>query len=95
LSQTAINSTEVLGNTKEIPEDHGRARPTYYVKLKELRIKAMNMTESYDVIIFDRYSGNKSDIPLIRRIPSRGLNILVKVLLRNKGKRYAVRLQDH
>jgi len=29
---------EVLGNTKEIPEDHGRARPTYYVKLKELQI---------------------------------------------------------
>ena len=28
---------EVLGNTKEIPEDHGRARPTYYVKLKELQ----------------------------------------------------------
>jgi len=44
-------------------------------------IKAMNMTESYDVIIFDRYSGNKSEIPLIRRISSRGLNILVKVLL--------------
>jgi glycosyltransferase involved in cell wall biosynthesis len=44
-------------------------------------IKAMNMTESYDVIIFDRYYRNKSEIPLIRRIPSRGFNILVKVLL--------------
>jgi len=31
---------EVLRNTKEIPEDHGRARPTYYVKLKELQINS-------------------------------------------------------
>ena len=38
-------------------------------------IKAMNMTESYDVIIFDRYSGNKSGIPLIRRIPLREFDL--------------------
>jgi glycosyltransferase involved in cell wall biosynthesis len=35
---------------------------------------------SYDMVIFDRYSKVENNIPLIRRIPSRGYNLLVRSL---------------
>lgn len=38
--------------------------------------------DSTDVIIFSRYSGGLSEIPLRRRILSRGFNALVRLLLR-------------
>jgi len=50
------------------------------IKFDEI-IKNLHYLDSYDVIIFDRYSNHDNDIPLIRRIPSRGFNILVRVLL--------------
>ncbi len=39
---------------------------------------------NFDVILFDRYSNRDNKIPLIRRIPSRGFNLLIRVLLRIK-----------
>ena len=33
---------------------------------------------SYDMVIFDRYSNRENHIPLFRRIPSRGYNLLVR-----------------
>jgi cellulose synthase/poly-beta-1,6-N-acetylglucosamine synthase-like glycosyltransferase len=50
------------------------------IKFNEI-IKNLHYLDSYDVIIFDRYSNHDNDIPLMRRIPSRGFNILVRVLL--------------
>jgi len=50
------------------------------IKFNEI-IKNLHYLDSYDAIIFDRYSNHDNDIPLIRRIPSRGFNILVRVLL--------------
>ena len=35
----------------------------------------------YDAIMFDRYSADGNAIPLYRRIPSRGFNILVRAIL--------------
>jgi glycosyltransferase involved in cell wall biosynthesis len=35
----------------------------------------------YDAILFDRYSADGNAIPLYRRIPSRGFNILVRAIL--------------
>ena len=35
----------------------------------------------YDAILFDRYSADGNAIPLYRRIPSRGFNILVRTML--------------
>jgi len=50
------------------------------IKFNEI-IKNLHYLDSYDVIIFDRYSNHDNHIPLRRRIPSRGFNILVRVLL--------------
>jgi len=50
------------------------------IKFDEI-IKNLHYLDSYDAIIFDRYSNHDNDIPLIRRIPSRGFNILVRILL--------------
>ncbi len=36
---------------------------------------------TYDAILFDRYSADGNAIPLYRRIPSRGFNILVRAML--------------
>ena len=36
---------------------------------------------TYDTILFDRYSADGNAIPLYRRIPSRGFNILVRSML--------------
>ena len=37
--------------------------------------------DTYDAILFDRYSADGNAIPLYRRIPSRGFNILVRTML--------------
>jgi glycosyltransferase involved in cell wall biosynthesis len=37
--------------------------------------------DGYDAILFDRYSNERNEIPLHRRIPSRGFNILVRIIL--------------
>jgi glycosyltransferase involved in cell wall biosynthesis len=50
------------------------------IKFNEI-IKNLHYLDNYDAIIFDRYSNHDNDIPLIRRIPSRGFNILVRILL--------------
>ena len=50
------------------------------IKFNEI-IKNLHYLDSYDVIIFDRYSKPENHIPLIRRISSRGFNILVRAFL--------------
>jgi glycosyltransferase involved in cell wall biosynthesis len=50
------------------------------VTLQEI-LKGFSYCDSYDVILFGRYSGNGNKIPIYRRVPSRGFNILVKVML--------------
>ena len=41
----------------------------------------LRLVSNYDVILFDRYSKKGNQIPALRRIPSRGFNALVRVLL--------------
>jgi len=41
----------------------------------------LGLVSNYDVILFDRYSKQGNRIPALRRIPSRGFNALVRVLL--------------
>jgi len=41
----------------------------------------LGLVSNYDVILFDRYSKQGNHIPALRRIPSRGFNSLVRVLL--------------
>lgn len=50
------------------------------IKFQEI-IRNLHYLKNYDVIIFNRYSNHDNKIPLTRRIPSRGFNILVRVLL--------------
>jgi glycosyltransferase involved in cell wall biosynthesis len=50
------------------------------IKFDEI-IKNLHYLDSYDVIIFDRYSNHDNHIPLMRRIPSGGFNILVRAFL--------------
>ncbi|BAB60044.1 dolichol monophosphate mannose synthase [Thermoplasma volcanium GSS1] len=50
------------------------------VPLKEI-VKALDLTNYYDLIIFDRYSNRGNRIPFIRRFPSRGFNKLVRIFL--------------
>ncbi len=38
-------------------------------------------TQNYDAIVFDRYSFHGNRIPIVRRVASRGFNILVKAIL--------------
>lgn len=44
-------------------------------------VKNFHYLANYDVILFDRYTISENGIPLFRRIPSRGFNILVRTLL--------------
>ena len=44
-------------------------------------VRNFHYLTNYDVILFDRYTNNKNGIPILRRIPSRGFNILVRTLL--------------
>jgi len=41
----------------------------------------LSLVRDFDVILFDRYSKQGNHIPALRRIPSRGFNALVRVLL--------------
>jgi glycosyltransferase involved in cell wall biosynthesis len=41
----------------------------------------LHYLRDYDIINFDRHSGNQRLIPLLRRIASRGYNLYIKVLL--------------
>lgn len=50
------------------------------VKLSSI-LDNLHLTKDYDVILFDRYSSSVNSIPLRRRIPSRGFNIMVKAIL--------------
>jgi glycosyltransferase involved in cell wall biosynthesis len=42
----------------------------------------LGLVRDYDVILFERYSKQGNRIPALRRIPSRGFNALVRVLVR-------------
>ncbi len=44
-------------------------------------LKGFSYCGTYDAILFDRYSADGNAIPLYRRIPSRGFNILVRAML--------------
>lgn len=50
------------------------------VSFKEM-IKSLNFLEQHDFIIFDRYSNPDNNIPFLRRLASRGFNILIRALL--------------
>ena len=50
------------------------------VSLQEI-LKGFSYCGTYDAILFDRYSANGNTIPLYRRFPSRGFNILVRAML--------------
>ncbi|MDA8055503.1 MAG: glycosyltransferase [Thermoplasmatales archaeon] len=44
-------------------------------------VRNFHYLTNYDVILFDRYTNGENRIPLFRRIPSRGFNILVRTIL--------------
>jgi glycosyltransferase involved in cell wall biosynthesis len=44
--------------------------------------KSFHLMEKYDVILFNRYSNDDNYIPLVRKIASRGFNMLVQAFLR-------------
>ena len=44
-------------------------------------IKAIDLIDFYDMIIFDRYSDPENSIPVTRRFASRGFNILLRALM--------------
>ena len=44
-------------------------------------VKNFQYLTNYDVILLNRYTNSKNRIPLYRRIPSRGFNILVRTVL--------------
>ena len=50
------------------------------VSLQEI-LRGFSFCNAYDVILFDRYSIDGNEIPLYRRIPSRGFNMLVRTML--------------
>ena len=50
------------------------------VSLHEI-LKGFPYCDTYDAILFDRYSANGNAIPVYRRIPSRGFNILIRAIL--------------
>ncbi len=50
------------------------------VKLSDI-VKNFQYLVKYDAILFDRYSANGNTIPLYRKIPSRGFNMLVRAML--------------
>lgn len=43
-------------------------------------IRNLHFLKEYDIINFDRHSGNERNIPFIRRFASRGYNIYIKLL---------------
>ena len=43
-------------------------------------VENLKYTSTSDMIIFDRYSNQENNIPILRRIPSRGYNLLVRTL---------------
>ena len=44
-------------------------------------IKAIDFTDFYDMITFDRYSNPENSIPVMRRFASRGFNALLRALM--------------
>lgn len=50
------------------------------VELSDI-VKNFKYLAKYDAILFDRYSSTNNSIPLYRRVPSRGFNILVRTML--------------
>ena len=50
------------------------------VSLRDI-FEGFSLCGMYDAVLFDRYSATGNVIPLFRRIPSRGFNILVKLML--------------
>ncbi|MEM3592997.1 MAG: glycosyltransferase [Candidatus Micrarchaeia archaeon] len=50
------------------------------IKLSEI-IKNLHYLSNYDAIIFNRYSDPENNIPILRRIASRGFNIIVRSFL--------------
>lgn len=55
------------------------------ISLREI-VGVIHYLDFYDGIIFDRYSNKNNLIPLYRKIPSRGFNILVRGILGIKVK---------
>lgn len=51
------------------------------VKLNDI-VSNFNQLDNYDVITFDRYSNHGNTIPFLRRIPSRGFNLLLRAILK-------------
>ena len=43
-------------------------------------VENLKYTSTSDMIIFDRYSNHENNIPIFRKIPSRGYNMLVRTL---------------
>jgi len=50
------------------------------ISLKNI-VKAIDLTDFYDVIIFDRYSNSENSIPAVRRFASRGFNMLLRATM--------------
>ena len=50
------------------------------IDFKEV-VQNLHYLKYYDIINFDRHSGNELNIPFVRRLASRGYNIYIKVLL--------------
>ncbi len=44
-------------------------------------IKAIDLTDFYDIITFDRYSNPENSIPVMRRFASRGFNALLRAIM--------------
>ena len=51
------------------------------VRLESI-LRGFEFLPQYDMVIFDRYSVKENNIPLYRRIPSRGYNLLVKLFFK-------------
>lgn len=51
------------------------------VKLKDI-MSYFSYLHEYDVIAFDRYSNHDNFIPILRRLPSRAFNLLIRALLK-------------
>ncbi len=45
-------------------------------------VENLKYTSTSDMIIFDRYSSKENSIPIFRKIPSRGYNLLVRTLFK-------------
>lgn len=49
------------------------------ISLRDI-LENLKYTSTSDMIIFDRYSNQENNIPFFRKIPSRGYNLLVRIL---------------